>query len=409
MDIMHHASTFHIAMLSIHSSPVGELGTRDTGGMSVYIRELAKELGGMGHRVDVFTLDQKTPGESIISLHQNVRLFSLKIDAPIKISKENLIDFLPLVYKGLKKRVLTDRAMYNLVHSHYWLSGLVGEQLGYSWHIPHALTFHTTGAIKNAACAMESEPPVRIQNEKKLSRTCTRLIVSTFQEKNDLVKLYGADENKTGVVPCGVDFGRFQPGDKKSLRSQLNHKDNETIILFVGRYVPVKGLDRLLETMPILCKRNRTRLIIVGGESPGSKEHRELNTKIERLDLTDSVDQVGRIDQALLPVYYSMADVLAIPSYHESFSLVALESLACGTPVAGTRVGDLANMISDCNGRILTEFSPAAFAHTIERVVGETRAGILRRDQIRKSVRNYTWKNTAERTLREYRIAVQGG
>ncbi|RJP92455.1 MAG: glycosyltransferase [Desulfobacteraceae bacterium] len=397
-----------IAMLSIHSSPAGELGTRDTGGMSVYIRELAKEFGYLGILVDVFTLSQTQSSPSIISLFNNVRLINLNVKSDQLIFKENLFDYLPAVLQAFNQTVKKESLRYDLIHSHYWLSGILGNQIKQIQGIPHVTTFHTMGAVKNRACLQESEPDFRIKQEKELAAACDRIIASTRNEAHELISLYHAKNEKIGVVPAGVNLELFQPMNQSAARRKLGLHGKEQLLLYVGRYVPVKGLDRLLKIMPHINNakqdQHRFKLLVIGGDD----ENEQLPSVIRGLNIEKAVALLGRKDQALLPAYYSAADMLVVPSYHESFCLAGLESLACGTPVVTAPVGGLPEIINPTNGYVLEEPADKAMAAAIIKVADSQRQGRFNPNQIRASVLDYSWKNTAKLMLAEYQKVTKG-
>jgi len=399
-----------IAMLSIHSSPVGELGTRDTGGMSVYIQELSKALSKNGISTDVFTLCQglykdQSPAP-ITSLFKNVRLIKLNVKTDQKITKENLFNYLPEVFEAFNHTIDREKLSYNLIHSHYWLSAVLGDRITEMRGIPHIITFHTLGKVKNQVCPQESEPDVRIQHEKKLTEKCSRIIASTNNEKNDLISLYNAVAEKVSVVQAGVDLELFKPLKKDSARKKIGFNDSAHLLLYVGRNVPVKGLDRLLKTMPAINLKTlgsqrlqkQFRLLIIGGDD----ESQNLVSMIHDLNIQKDVELVGRIDHKAMPVYYNAADILVVPSYHESFCLAGIESLACGTQVVCTPVGVMPEVINDTNGCMLMEGSNKEMAESIIRAANKQRIKSPGTMDIRKSVLDYSWANTAKLMLKEY-------
>ena len=326
-----------IAMLSVHSSPIGELGTKNTGGMSVYIRETAQELGNRGHLVDIYTRLNGSGQKQIAHLYDNVRLIHLKAGNNGQMNKLALYGHLDDFFKELEKFRDRESVDYDLIHSHYWLSGRVGSWAQERWKVPHVFMFHTVGAVKNSTVGSEKEPELRTAIEKNLARKCDRILVATDKERGHLVQHYGACPETIGVVPCGVNLNLFRPLDKIAARKQLGFAQDETVVLFVGRFAPLKGIDRLLEAMAHLKHHQRLRLVIVGGDGNNAPESQRLQGLSRGLSIQDSVTFVGRIEQSMLPPYYSAADVLVVPSHYESFGLVALESLASGTPVVATQ------------------------------------------------------------------------
>ena len=396
-------TSLRIAMLSIHSSPLGPLGTRDTGGMSVYIRETARELGRMGHRVDIFTRRTAKVGDPVIALAENVRLVHLSTGNGINVPKEalhrHIADF-HTALESFRNRHFLD---YDLIHSHYWLSGSLGEMARESWQRPHIITFHTLGAVKNSTGVRETEPPLRIATEKNLAATCERVLSTTAKDKVQLVRLYDAVADKIGVVPCGVDLNLFRPLDTAAARHRLGFAPDHPIVLFVGRFDSVKGIDRLVTAMTYLRRRDSLRLVLVGGDGLASPATRRLQKQARDLGLQDTVMFAGRIVQDRLPPYYSAADVLVVPSLYESFGLVGLEALACGTPVVATPVGAMESILQlGRTGQVVTEAAPRLLAEAIEAFLPNKDRKTVSAADIRASVLQFSWSKVATALAAEY-------
>ena len=305
-------------MLSIHSNPIGDLGTNDTGGMSVYIRELARELGKRGHRIDIYTCLRDSRDRPVIDLSKNVRLIHLGIPNNGNLSRLALYPYLPDFFKSMENFRSHADIEYDLIHSHYWLSGRLGNMAQKLWNRPHFVMLHTLGEMKNRTGVGLPEPDLRIAAEKELVKTCHRILAPTDREKNNLVRYYGVSPEKIGVVPCGVNLDLFHPQGKKATRRKLGFDQRDIILLYVGRFEPLKGIDRLLEAMIHLRDHRRLRLIIVGGDGDESPESQFLRQKTVNLGIEDKVIFAGRIEQKHLPLYYSSADVLVMASHYES-------------------------------------------------------------------------------------------
>ena len=392
-----------IAMFSIHSCPIGELGTKNTGGMSVYIRELARQLGSRGHWIDIYTRLNGSKHNQIIDLYENVRLIHLSAGNNGHVSKLALYYYLSEFLRALEQFKQQENLHYDLIHSHYWLSGRLGSWLQERWNLPHIVMFHTLGTVKNIAGVADQEPDLRIATEKKLAKTCQRILAPTATEKNNLLTYYDAQAGKIGVVPCGVNLDLFQPIDRAAARQRLGFDDNESIVLYVGRFDPIKGIDRLLEAMTHLRHHRRLRLVIVGGDGPDTPEYQNLQKLARRLGIQNMVTFVGRIEQKHLPPYYSAADILVVPSYYESFGLVGLESLACGTPVVATEVGAMRSIVQDDEtGQIVTHPAPHTLAQAIETFITPAGSKKLSSDRIRASVLKFGWANVAAAVIDEY-------
>ena len=399
-------SPLRIAMLSVHSCPEGELGTKDTGGMSVYIRELAREMGRRGHFVDIYTRFHGSSCKRVVDLSANVRLVHLGAGDGEGVNKTGLFPYLEDFFRELEASRSSEALRYDLVHSHYWLSGRVGRWAQERWRIPHLLMFHTLGAVKNALFRRQVEPELRITTEKQLAAHCDRILAASEREKEHLVRFCGVPRDAVGVVPCGVDLDRFRPVGKARAREQLGLDPDESVLLYVGRFAALKGIDRLLEATAHLKRNRDLRLMIVGGDGEQTPESRELASLSRRFGILDRVTFAGRVDHEDMPLYYSAADVLALPSHYESFGLVALESLACGTPVVTTQVGAMEKIIrQDETGRVVQDASPPALAKAVEVFLSESRA--LPVEAIRASVLGWSWSCVASAMIDEYALLLE--
>ena len=393
----------NIAMFSIHSCPVGELGTKDTGGMNVYIRELASELGNREHRVDIYTRIHDPNDPQVIHLNENVRVIHLKAGKNGYMHKLAIYPYLEDFTGALEDFTAREGLQYDLIHSHYWLSGQVGRWAQTRWDVPHMLMFHTLGAVKNTTGVGEQEPLLRIATEKQLMADCHCIMAATQREKSEMMRYYGADPAKIAVVPCGVNLDRFRPVKKADARKQLGFDDNESIVLYVGRFSPLKGIDRLLKAMTRLRQQKRLRLVIIGGDGRTAPDSIELQRLSSELGIQHLVRFAGRIEQDDLPPYYSAADLLVVPSYHESFGLVALESLACGTPVIATAVGALDSIILEGKtGCIVADPKPPVFAKAIGDFISKHKNNMESAHAIRESVRKFSWTYVADAMIDEY-------
>ena len=393
-------------MLSVHSCPLGQLGGRDTGGMNVYVRELARALGEWGHKVDVYTRAHDPGDGQVYQLGRNARLIHIKAggveDMDKLVQYRHLADFADNLEDFRQK----NRLQYDLIHSHYWLSGEIGRRLSRQWHVPDVVMFHTLGAAKNNIGVGEAETELRLAAEAELARNCRRIITAVEREKQDLIRHYQAAAEDIGVVPCGVSLKLFQVVDRRRARRQLD-LNGDRIVLFVGRIEPLKGIDRLLEAMPLLRNRSAVRLLVIGGDEHSRLELRRLKQLSRRLGIEEKVSFLGSVPQTRLPFFYSAADVCVVPSYYETFGLVALESLACGTPVVTADVGAAGSVIrSGETGYIVAENTPYRLAEKINLLFsqyGVTRYGAA---AIRDSVLRFSWTNIAESIIKEYRAVL---
>ena len=392
-----------IAMLSIHSCPIGALGTKDTGGMSVYIRELSRELAARGYQIDIYTRLNDYRHKTVIDLYDKVRIVHLKVGNSGHMSKLALYPYLTAFSRAMEAFRAREGIHYDLIHSHYWLSGWLGNQVQNHWRAPHILMFHTLGAVKNMTGIGKPESELRIDTERQLAKTCHRVLAPTEREKENLMQHYAVPSEQIGIVPCGVNLDHFYPMDKKTARRQLGFKPDESIVLYVGRFDPLKGIDRLLSAVSHLDHHQRLRVVIIGGDGPQAPEFLELQKLSRKLGIQNIVLFAGRIDQENLPPYYSAADVLVVPSYYESFGLVGLESLACGTPVVTTRVGVLENILQEgFLGHVVDNGCPRAMAKGIEKFISNSNPEKRLPDEIRTSVLEFSWAKVATALIDEY-------
>jgi D-inositol-3-phosphate glycosyltransferase len=415
------ADQLRIAMLSAHSCPVGKLGTKDTGGMSVYIRELACELARRGHPVDIYTRVHDPRDRQIYELCRNARLIHLKAGQDEEIHKLAVYSHISDFASNLEAFRKGNRLGYDLIFSHYWLSGVAGRCLQPMWHVPHMIMFHTLGAVKNTVreqvypVITESEPELRLETEKSLIQDCHRVIAATEKEKEALVRHYEASPDRISVVPCGVNLEQFRVLDKRVARQHLGLGDDR-LILCVSRIDPLKGVEKLIKALPHLQSIPGLRLIVIGGGEDSQREVEQLRKLAHNIGVDDAVTFPGLVKHEELPYYYSAADVCVVPSYYESFGLVALESLACGTPVVATDVGNLRSVVRQGEtGYVVKENSPHILADRISTVIARFPVDTESALRIRESVIGYGWPRVAEavighcrQVLAEYSASVSG-
>ncbi|MGD0235741.1 MAG: glycosyltransferase [Syntrophorhabdales bacterium] len=393
-------------MLSVHSCPLGKVGGENTGGMSVYIREFARELGRRGHLVDIYTRIHEPIHDQVVEIEQNVRLIHLKAGGE-KIQKSAIYYHLADFGHDLENFRKQNGLQYDLIHSHYWLSGLAGKRVQQRWGIPHIMGFHTLGAVKNAIGIGEDEPKLRINAEKELVKDCHRIIASTKKEKEDLIYYYDAAPETISVIPCGVNLDLFRPIKREIARCHLG-LNGESIILFVGRIVPLKGIDNLLKAMAYMERKRRIKLVVIGGDEHSQAEMQRLENLSQSLKIDESVSFLGLVKQEMLPFFYSAADVCVVPSYYESFGLVVLESLACGTPVVATKVGGAESVIRHGEtGYVVIDNDPYRLADKIALFLSTPNGNIAFVDSVRASVTKYDWSNITEAMIEEYQSVLR--
>lgn len=333
-----------IAILSVHGCPLRQAGSKDSGGMNIYVMETARRLAARGVMVDVFTRHHDPLDPEVINLAPGARLIHLPAGAP-SLDKTGVYQLLPEFTSQLRHYCVSNRLSYDLVSSHYWLSGLVGMRLSSEWGVPHSTSFHTMAELKRRGRPEESEVSERDDSEKQIARAADSIIVWTEDERQTVAEYCNTDPEKISVIPPGVDLSHFRPMSKQEARSHLGYGEEKNI-LFVGRLEPLKGVDRLINAVASLENAATINLTVVGGDD-NSTEKARLQAVASRMKLNSQVNFVGAIDQSELPIYYNAADVCVMPSYYESFGLAALEAAACGTPVVASEVGGLPAIVQD--------------------------------------------------------------
>lgn len=367
-------SEARVAFISFHASPLAAPGEGKAGGMNVYVRQLARALGNNGIAVDVYTREYRDgagPNDMntmIESISGNVRVIHLPAgapDAPMASYFGLLPDFLREMQQFTRHNGLTYRA----VHSHYWLSGWLGQAFSRWLDIPHIITFHTLSRIKMQSRPGEAESTERQEVEEQLIASADRIVAFSPHERDSMVRLYGADSSRIRLAPCGVDLGTFRPLDREESRKRLG-LNGDKVLLYVGRIESLKGVELLVRTAAHLDTCEPVRVLVVGDDNGQDREVDRLRELADTLEVGESIDFVGRVAQEELPVYYSAADVCVVPSFYESFGLAALESMACGTPVVASRVGGLSTVVQHgSTGYLKSWRCPEAFANSLEMLI----------------------------------------
>jgi len=403
-----------VAMLSVHTSPLEQPGTGDAGGLNVYVVEVAKRLADRGIAVEVFTRattgrlppDQElSPG--VLVRHVTAGLYE-------GLSKQDLPGQLCAFAAGVMRAgAARPEGWYDLVHSHYWLSGQVGWLAADRWRVPLVHTMHTMARVKNLQLAKGDtpEPAGREIGEAQVVEAADRLVANTAGEARQLIELYDAEPDKVRVVPPGVDLDLFTPGDSHAARAAVCVPQDARVLLFVGRIQPLKAPDLLLKAAAELLSRRpelREDLVIavLGGPSgTGLDGPRSLQRLARRLGITDQVRFVPPVGRARLAQWYRAADLVAVPSYSESFGLVALEAQACGTPVVAAAVGGLPTAVGE-GGLLIDGHDVAEWSAGIEGLLDHaSRTERLGRRAVTHAAQ-FSWDHTTDRLLEVYGEAI---
>jgi len=397
--------------------------------MNVYVRDLVRQLGHEGIHVDVFTRSQDEHVPHVLhELGYGNRVVHVPAGPETPLSRADLPVYLPDFVQGIRRFAREKMLSYDLLHSHYWLSGLAGLDLKREWNIPLVHMFHTLGEMKNrvAQHPSEQEGESRLRGERRLIAEADRIVAATQAEETQLQFLYHADERKITIIPPGVDTGRFYPIPRDEARAVIGVPAGDRMVLFVGRIEPLKGLETLLRAMALLHGQGILQqclcyLVIIGGDPEPRPETRpdagsdtraedmtaemaRLQRLSQELGLAEVVIFLGKRDQDSLPYYYSSAEVVVMPSHYESFGMVALEAMACGVPVVASQVGGLAFLVQDgVTGFHVPDGDPRALADALLRLI--TDPGLRQRmgEQAVAYAQDFDWEKIARQIQELYR------
>jgi D-inositol-3-phosphate glycosyltransferase len=406
-----------IATLMVHSSPLDQAGIGDAGGMNVYVVETAKKMAQAGVSVDIFTRANHPDLPESVEIAAGVNVKHLVAGPFDGLSKEELpsqLGALTSAFMNYQKQLPSD--YYSLLHSHYWISGQLGWMVSERTGIPLIHTMHTTAKVKNLNLADDEkpEPQTRAIGEEQVVKASTGLIANTDAEAASLVSLYDACPDNVFVVAPGVDLQTFSPGiGKSAARVKLNIAPDAIILTFVGRIQPHKGPDVLLRAAAEMVShsphlRAKLAVVIMGGASgSGLNELEKLKTLAKFLKIEDVTHFVDPVSRENLPDWYRASDLVCVPSYSESFGLVALEAQACGTPVVATAIGGLRTAVSDgISGSLVDGHDPKAWSAVISRLIAEPQRRLLLSMGAVEHASHFGWENTARKTLDVYDWAL---
>ena len=407
-----------VAMISVHTSPLDQPGTGDAGGMNVYVLELSRRLAAAGIEVDIFTRATSSRMDPVVQAAHGITVRNIHAGPFEGLTKHELPGQLCIFAREvLRTEAALPLGHYDVVHSHYWLSGQVGALARDRWGVPLVHTMHTMAKVKNDAMAIGDtpEPADRIFGEEQVVEAADMLIASTDLEAKQLINQYDAEPARVEVVHPGVDLSLFRPRDAYAARERLDLPQDALVLLFAGRIQPLKAPDVLLRAVALLLDQHRdlrSRLVvpIVGGPSGTGLEHPESLAELAaELGVADVVRFVPPVPPAELAQWLAAASVVAVPSYNESFGLVAAEAQATGTPVVAAAVGGLATVLADeVSGLLLDTHEPSDWASALGRVLLDDRLRARLSEGARARAAMFSWEETAERTLDVYERARAG-
>ncbi len=386
-----------IALISVHGDPAAEIGSEEAGGQNVYVRQLGEALAARGWQVDLFTRKVDPNAPEIVEHSPYCRTIRLKAGPETFIPRDQLFEYLPEFITAWEK--YQSKIRYPLIHTNYWLSGWVGLQLQKRYNLQWLHTYHSLGAVKyQATNQLPLIASKRLQIEREILENCDRVIATSPQEQEHL-REFVSSQGEIEIIPCGTDIKRFSPQPKAEAKAQLGFSSDEQIVLYVGRFDPRKGIETLVRAFAQSVVEKR-KLVIVGGSDKkrGDKSERDrIADLVAELELRDRVIFAGRIGHEHLANYYAAADVTVIPSHYEPFGLVAIEAMACGTPVIASDVGGLRfTVIPNQTGLLVPPQNEVAFSQAIDQILNYPEyAQTLQRRAIKRVQNYFSWSGVA--------------
>ncbi|MFL6161637.1 MAG: D-inositol-3-phosphate glycosyltransferase [Jatrophihabitantaceae bacterium] len=399
-----------IATISVHTSPLDQPGAGDAGGMNVYVLETARRLAASGVQVEIFTRAVSSDLPRVVEVEPGVLVRHVTAGPYEGLSKNDLpAQLCAFTAAVLRAEAQHEEGWYDLVHSHYWLSGQVGWLARDRWGVPLVHTAHTLAKAKNASLAEGDcpEPQARIIGEQQVVDEADRLIANTGSEAAQLIEWYDADPHRVVTVPPGVDLETFSPGDRQAARRRLGIRPDALVLLFVGRLQPLKAPDVLLRAVASMDAQlaDRIEVVVVGAPSGSGLAEPDALVKLAGvLGIADQVRFCPPASRQELAGYYRAADLTVVPSHNESFGLVALESQACGTPVVAAAVGGLPTAVADGRtGLLVTGHRPLDWSAALTGLLADLDRRAALASAARPHAEGFSWRHTADELLRTYR------
>jgi D-inositol-3-phosphate glycosyltransferase len=409
-----------VASLMLHTSPLEQAGTGDAGGMNVYVVESAKRIAESGVQVDIFTRANKPNLPETVEIGDGVKVVHLEAGPYGSVTKDELpSQICALMSSYLRYELQRPAGYYDLIHSHYWISGQLGWLVSERYGLPLIHTMHTMAKVKNQSLAEgeSPEPQTRAIGEEQVVAAASALIANTASEAASLVSLYDACPDNVFVVSPGVDLRTYKVnGGKKTSRDKLKINQDQLLLLFVGRIQPHKGPEVLIRAVAEMIShtpalRSKLRAVVMGGPSGnGSQEPERLAGLARFLGISDIVQFIPPVPRDELSDWYRAADLVCVPSYSESFGLVALEAQACGTPVVATAVGGLRAAVADgISGVLVDGHNPKAWSATLQRLLMEPQHRLLLSMGAVEHASHFGWDSTARGILDVYDAVLSRG
>jgi D-inositol-3-phosphate glycosyltransferase len=399
-----------IALISDHGDPAAEIGREEAGGQNVYVRQVGEALAKLGWQVDMFTRKSRAEDPAIVQHSPYCRTIRLVAGPEEFVSRDHLMDYMPEFVNAFQKFQTKEGTNYPLIHTNYWLSAWAGLELRQRSNVQLVHTYHSLGAVKYQTVAPPESAAMRLQVEKQVLEAANCIVATSPQEEQMLRSLVSQAGN-VQVIPCGTDLQNFRAIPRSEARAKLGFTAQEQVVLYVGRFDPRKGIETLVRAFGKLHQAGaaeNVKLVIVGGSEAGQPdgiERQRIGALVQALGLANSVQFVGRVGHDLLPTYYTAADVCVIPSHYEPFGLVAIEAMACGTPVVASAVGGLRfTVLPEETGLLAPPQDVDAFADCIDRILSdELWAKKLRKRATERVQQNFSWSSVAVQLSDLYR------
>ncbi|MFM5980189.1 MAG: glycosyltransferase family 4 protein, partial [Sphaerospermopsis kisseleviana] len=399
---MNSTSNKRIALISVHGDPAIEIGREEAGGQNVYVRQVGEALSQLGWQVDMFSRKISVEQEDIVQHNSRCRTIRLTAGPVEFVPRDNGFKYLPEFVEQLLKFQKETGFKYELVHTNYWLSSWVGLQLKQIQGSKQVHTYHSLGIVKYNT--IENIPLVasqRLAVEKEVLETAEKIVATSPQEKQHMKTLVSQQGN-IDIIPCGTDIRRFGSVDRETARAKLEIEPDAKVVLYVGRFDPRKGIETLVRAVreSHFFGDKNLKLIIGGGSTPGNSDGRErdrIEGIVNELGMGECTVFPGLLKQEILPTYYAAADVCVIPSHYEPFGLVAVEAMACATPVIASDVGGLQfSVVNENTGLLVPPQDVAAFSNAIDRILGnsEWRAELGKSGK-RRVISKFSWDGVA--------------
>lgn len=398
-----------IALISDHGDPAAEIGKEEAGGQNVYVRQVGEALARLGWQVDMFTRKANSNDATIVQHSDHCRTIRLTAGPEEFIPRDRLFEYMPEFVEAFQK--YQAKYHYPLIHTNYWMSAWVGLEVQKTHNVQLVHTYHSLGYVKYQAVEPPAIAQTRLQVEKEILEKAHRIVATSPQEEMDLRSLV-SPLGQIDIIPCGTDLNKFHTLPRAEARTKLGFKPTDEVVLYVGRFDQRKGIETLVRACALI-KQNAGNesnlcLVIVGGsdaEKTDGQERQRIEQLVHELGLTENTTFVGRVGHDRLPLYYTSADVCVIPSHYEPFGLVAIEAMACGTPVVASEVGGLKfTVVPEETGLLVPPQDTGAFAGAIARILGdEVWARKLRKRASERVQQNFSWTGVAAQLSDLYR------